>query len=595
MNDIELPIGSGADYTNVLATIREVQLERRTGRNIPAPRTLTVDEWRAQGGPDYDQVLQWRSVQLARFEDDPDLIRQAKIYYRTRPVEFINHWCDTYDPRNAGTEKLTKLPLILFERQAELIEFLMACLEGEAPALIEKARDMGATWVCIALTVWLWLFWPGVAIGWGSNKQEKVDKIGVPGSIFEKIRMLIWGLPKVFLPEGLTGDRHLFYMRCINPVNGATITGEIGTEIGRGDRTRIYFVDEAAHLDYPEKVEAALSETTRVRVDISSVSGLGTVFHRTRESGIDWVPGAKVIRNKTNVFVMDYSAHPMKTEEWHTERKQHFEERGLAHVFARETDRDYAASVEGVVIPAEWARAAIDAHITLGFDDEDGAWVGGLDVADEGLDKNAFAARKFVILRRVEQWTARDTAVTARKAVGFCKDYLPINLQYDCIGLGSGVKGEINRLEDDDKLPEGFSVTPWNAGAAVLHPIVRSVPKDRESPMNKDLYANLKAQAWWMLRQRFEKTWKAIKDGEEYDPDELISLDSKLPLLQALLKELSQPTMSLNTRMKLTIDKAPEGTRSPNLGDAVVMCYFPVPRDRGPIGAFAGPRVVRSS
>jgi hypothetical protein len=28
--------------------------------------------------------------------------------------------------------------------------------------------------------------------------------------------------------------------------------------------------------------------------------------------------------------------------------------------------------------------------------------------------------------------------------------------------------------------------------------------------------------------------------------------------------------------MKLVIDKAPEGTRSPNLADAVVMAFFPV-------------------
>jgi phage terminase large subunit len=29
-------------------------------------------------------------------------------------------------------------------------------------------------------------------------------------------------------------------------------------------------------------------------------------------------------------------------------------------------------------------------------------------------------------------------------------------------------------------------------------------------------------------------------------------------------------------RMKLVIDKQPEGTRSPNLADAVVMAYWPV-------------------
>jgi hypothetical protein len=34
--------------------------------------------------------------------------------------------------------------------------------------------------------------------------------------------------------------------------------------------------------------------------------------------------------------------------------------------------------------------------------------------------------------------------------------------------------------------------------------------------------------------------------------------------------------MSKGTRMRLVIDKQPEGTRSPNLADAVVMACWPV-------------------
>ena len=33
--------------------------------------------------------------------------------------------------------------------------------------------------------------------------------------------------------------------------------------------------------------------------------------------------------------------------------------------------------------------------------------------------------------------------------------------------------------------------------------------------------------------------------------------------------------MSKGTRMRLVIDKQPEGTKSPNLADAVVMAYWP--------------------
>jgi hypothetical protein len=39
--------------------------------------------------------------------------------------------------------------------------------------------------------------------------------------------------------------------------------------------------------------------------------------------------------------------------------------------------------------------------------------------------------------------------------------------------------------------------------------------------------------------------------------------------------ELSQPTFSINTAGKVLIDKAPDGTRSPNHADAVVIRYAP--------------------
>jgi phage terminase large subunit len=110
----------------------------------------------------------------------------------------------------------------------------------------------------------------------------------------------------------------------------------------------------------------------------------------------------------------------------------------------------------------------------------------------------------------------------------------------------------------------------------VLHPDRRVDPDDSETPLNKDFYQNLKAQAWWQLRRRFEKTQRAVTEGVEFDQDELISLPSDLPLLRTLQKELSQPTASKGTRMRLVIDKQPEGTRSPNLADAVVMAYWPV-------------------
>jgi phage terminase large subunit len=521
---------------------------------------------------DVTAIYAWRQQQVQLIRSDPRLAYGAKVYYRTHPVQFVNHWCDTYDPRRAGKGS-TKLPLILFQRQEELVEFLLACVTETEPGLIEKSRDMGATWVASAFSVWLWLFWPGVAVGWGSRKEQLVDKLGDPDSIFEKIRMLIHGLPEFFLPDGFSPSDHMTFMRIINPANGATITGEAGDNIGRGGRKLIYFKDESSHYERPEKIEAALSDTTRVPIDISSVNGIGNVFHRKRESGADW--NGVVIKGKTQVFVMDWRDHPDKNQSWYDTRKARAEEEGLQHIFAQEVDRNYAASVDGALIQQEWVQAAIDAHLKLELNDS-GPWSSALDVADSGSDTNAQSQRQGIILRALDEWGARDTAQTARRAIANVTKRGRLDLQYDCIGVGAGVKGEVNNLRDENLMPNGIRFVPWNAGGKVLNPKKRVIPGDKQSPLNEEFYTNLKAQGWWELRNRFYRTWRSIHEGAHYDPDSLISIDSRIKNLRKLEKELCQVTASKGARLKLVIDKTPDGTKSPNLADAVMMDYWPM-------------------
>jgi hypothetical protein len=527
---------------------------------------------------------------LTRIQSNPALAQAAKDYYRERPADWIEHWAVTFDPRNAGTPLPTKMPFILFKRQRELVSFLHALLVTEESGLIEKCRDMGATWLCAAFSVWLWLYYPGATIGWGSRKEQLVDRIGVPDSIFEKMRIIIKALPRELLPVGFNPVTHATYMRIINPEIESTIIGETGDNIGRGGRSLIYFKDESAHYEHPEAIEAALGDNTRVQIDISSVHGLGNVFHRKREAGVDWVVGEPVARGRTNVFVMDWRDHPMKTQAWYDARRAKWREDGLLHIFAQEVDRDYASAVEGVVIPAEWVRAAVDADVTLGFA-EAGGWAAALDVADEGGDTNALAKRKGCKLKSCEEWGERDTGVTARRAVDGCRGLGPIDLQYDCIGVGAGIKAETNRLIDDGVMPKNIRLVPWSAGAGVIDPDKPVIPEDPDSPLNKDFYYNLKAQGWWMLRRRFELTWRAVRsrapDATEderkftWEYDDLIVLPGNLPNIRKIEKELSQPTYGQGSKLKMVINKTPEGTRSPNLADAIVMAFWPA--DQKPV------------
>ena len=550
------------------------------------PRALGHGEW----PPNYKGVYAWRIRTLAQLRANPTALESAKAYYATRPGEFIQHWMDTYNPRKTSQKWM---PFVFFKRQDEFVAFLEELRASDENGLVEKCRDIGATWLVCAYSVWCWLFIPDFAFGWGSRKQELVDKLGDPDSIFEKMRLLIKRLPDVWLPVGFKWREHATFMKLINPANGSTITGESGDNIGRGGRKTMYGKDESAHYERPEKIESALGDNTNIQLDISSVNGLGNVFHRRREAGVDWFPGCTIDPGYTRVFVFDWRDHPEKDQSWYDARKARAEREGLQHVFAQEVDRNYSAAVQNTVIQYEWLQACIDAHLKIPAlrVPPPNNWMAALDVADDGQDRNALALRQWIILRESTEWGERDPGVTTRNTVAGLRRFNGIKVQYDCIGIGSAVKSEFNRLIDSGAIRRNeFDLVAWDAGAAVVNGYERIIPGDDQSRLNRDFFGNMKAQAWWSFRTRVYKTWRALTTGEVYKPDELISFDSSNPLLHQLLKELAQPTIKAGNDLKMIIDKAPAGTRSPNLADAAIMAFFPAPDASGTpiIGSYSG-------
>lgn len=519
--------------------------------------------------PDVKGEYERRLRNLNRLNADARLQAGVMAHYAANPADWIADWCITFDPRvPAPAPKL--MPFVPFPRQREYVQFLHWCLTHKESGLTEKCRDVGATWLACGFTVWMWLFVPGSVVGWGSRKEEYVDKQGDPKAIFPKLRQLIEYLPPFMRPRGYDPDVHATYMKILNPANGSAITGEAGDNIGRGGRTTIYFKDESAHYERPELIEASLGDNTDVQVDISSVNGSGNVFYRRRMAGEVWTPDGPHTPGKVQVFVFDWRDHPGKTQEWYDRRRKRAEEEGLLHVFAQEVDRDYAGALDRIIIHPEWVRAAIDAHLRLGFE-ASGEKVAGQDVADEGGDRNALAIRHGVVLRYADHWGG-DAGEAAKVAVPRCTEYGVNELFYDSIGVGAGFKVGINNL----KLPASLKVHPWDAGAAPQDPIANIIPGDSSSPTNADQYANLKAQSWWRLRTRFYKTFRAVNHGEKYDPAELISLDSTIPGLHQLQMELSQAVHKYSGDGKVLVDKKPVGSKSPNLADAVVIAFNPV-------------------
>lgn len=504
---------------------------------------------------DYKKYFLERIDRLQKIEK-LKLQAHAYQYYSQNPIDFIEHWCITYDARNTFSDTPTTMPFILFDKQKELVNTIIYdCLANNESLLVEKSRDMGATWVCCAVSVWLWLFRNGASVGWGSMTAVKVDRVGDPDTIFEKIRKIINYLPHFLKPGAFKPWDHLTLMKCINPDNGATITGESGDDIGRGGRKLIYFKDESSHYKRPEKIEAALADNTNVQVDISSVNGAGNVFYRKRHS------------QSVRVFIMDWRDHPGKNQEWYDKRKSDATKQGIAHIFASEVDRDYHASVEGMLIPRSHADAIIDAHKKLNMDPS-GANRAGLDVADEGGDANAFISMHGNAITRIERWYEGDTSDTAIRAYNLAVEMQCGKIIFDRIGVGAGVRAYFNKIENKQKM----YFVPYSAGSKkIRHPKKYYTSGIR----NIDMFENVKAQDFWFLKMCCMNTYNAI-NGKSYDESMVISVSSEFELTNDLINEISNVKEMRTKEGKIIIESKKDlkkrGVQSHNLADSLIQC-----------------------
>jgi len=523
-------------------------------------------DWR---NPDYTAVFNARMQRLARLRADPELLAGVKAYYREDPIAFIEDWGVTFDPRNTSKDVPALVPFLLFPKQREWLAWVLESWRGERSGLTEKSRDCGVSWLAISLACSLCLFREGMVIGFGSRKEEYVDKIAAPKSLFYKARKFMEYLPPEF-KGGWNPKTDAPHMRISFPDTGSHIAGEAGSNIGRGDRAAIYFVDEAAHLEHPLLVDASLSATTNCRVDVSSVNGMGNPFAQKRWS---W-PAEQV-------FIFDWRDDPRKSQEWYDRMSA---PGGLDPVtLAQEVDRDYAASVQGVLIPSKWVQASIDAHLKLGIAPVGGR-VGGFDVADEGKDALALALLQGWLLDEIHEWYGKgdDIYGSVESVFMLCDDFGAPGFKFDSDGLGVGVRGDARKINETRAAAGRHMLTaePFRGSAEVWDPEGYVDPREAQNPdrnpllarRNKDFFLNRKAQAWWHLRKKFETTYRAVTESAPYEVDDLISLNSKMPLLSKMTGELSQPTYDL-LNGKVRIVKTPDGTKSPNLADAVMIAY----------------------
>lgn len=501
----------------------------------------------------------------------------------------------TFDPRNAVEvpSRPTWLPLDLFPRQVEMVNWFFWILQNKGDGCVKKSRDVGFTWIAGAFAWWCWRFTSGFKATFCSNKATLVDELGNPDTIFEKIRFLYRALPKWMLPKGFDPAIHDKLRLIVNPETSSVLLGEGGDNAGRGGRSAIYFIDEAAKLVHADNVDAATSGNTECRIWGSSINprNENNLFQRKYST----LPPERVFR-------FHYSDDPRKTAAW-KERKLRDT---LPENWAAEYEIDDTFTAEDVCIPASWVSSAkrlkklcdarLAAMVAVGLPEHELSkfrleprveGIAGGDVGG-GKAQSVIVARFGPIVASPSAWSDPDTTDTAYKMLDYCGDAAVVSqlprrfdgrvpritvLRYDSVAIGQGVASTLKRA-----LRPGLVVTGVNVG----NPASDAVWPDGEEANKK--FSNAKAEGWWTARERFRRTHEMVAyldtggaSGTFHPVDELIALndDPSDVFTERLVSQLSQPKYNRTERGKIQIEQksalAARRVPSPDYADALIL------------------------
>jgi len=254
-----------------------------------------------------DENIRWRMDLLAKAEKDEGLQQDLLDACAASQLFWVNAFAMTwhqFDVDEAG-ERIEaphpNQPMITWEIQDKLLERFEWCVANGKDVLIDKSRDMGASWLCIDFNHWNMLFRPDTMILSMSRNEDYVDKPGNMKAIFQKHDFINTWLPDWMRPpDCFLGQKYRTHMHWHNPLINSTNDGESTTKhAARGDRRTIAFLDEFGAVQNGAQMRNATRDAALVRI-VNSTSVPGSEYNRWR--------GDKTIP----VFVLPYHEHPDK-------------------------------------------------------------------------------------------------------------------------------------------------------------------------------------------------------------------------------------------------------------------------------------------
>jgi hypothetical protein len=262
--------------------------------------------------------LEWRKALLEQAQQDEGFQKELYTACSISPIFWINAFVWTYrqkitDPATGRDRPVVgndaHVPFNTWIIQEEALYEIEQCMnlgggsEGASDALINKSRDMGATWIIVAMFHHAWAFVDNVNLLWVSATASDVDMHPTtnPDTIFYKHDYINFWLPSWMKPPIHRRNMHIG-----NKLRGNSLDGEATTaNIGRGGRRTSIGFDEFAAVDDGEGMLSASSDTTACRLFNSTPKGPGTAFTKIYKHAL---AGTKTVR----LIQLPWWEHPEK-------------------------------------------------------------------------------------------------------------------------------------------------------------------------------------------------------------------------------------------------------------------------------------------
>ncbi len=231
---------------------------------LTVPPNRSIDDYRVdfpyyhRVPKGYEENLEWRRAVLALSRRSETYRDEFRFACCRDLLFYINTFCWILEPRDGAV-----LPFITYPFQDLALGVILSCI-GREDLVIEKSRDMGASWMCLTVPEWLWKFHRNQSFLLLSRKEELVDKRGDPKELFYKFE---FNHQRDRQPGWITPDSRRMKMMKENVENGSLAGGEsTNTFAGVADRKTMLLLDEFSKMQGQDVIARGTRDVTRSRI-----------------------------------------------------------------------------------------------------------------------------------------------------------------------------------------------------------------------------------------------------------------------------------------------------------------------------------------